>query len=336
MQYHFVNVVWGERFTDLLIKVILPNHLTPGNLGHFRDKPGCRYRIFTTETDARRLRAAPIFAKLDATLPVDLVIMPGLGERGGHVANYEDMTACHRQAIVEGEREGAAMVFLAGDTVVSEGSFQRLAALCEAGYAAVLVCGIRVVFETYVEAFIERFFDPATLEARAEARALVAHALPHLHPLITSCFLDSDRFISFPSNLIVPVEGRGLLLRSFHYHPALIKPMVTGNEVMHTIDYSYLKHACPDPSLIHVVEDSDEIVMVSIDREAHRSDLLMPNKFNLTRLASFARDHADDFQQSVCLERVFRFHADEPGPAWVQAERKVSLLADRLRFALTA
>ena len=336
MHYHFITVTWGEVFTDLLLRVMLPNQLTAGNLGFFRNRPGSRYRIYTTEPDARRIRSAPVFAKLEAIMPVELIIVPDLGVRGGHVAAYEDMTRCHRMAIVDGEREDAAMLFLPGDAMWSEGSFRRLGEMCEAGYHAVLLPGIRLVRETYVDAFIERFFDPATLEAKAEARELVAHALPHLHPLTRSYFLDTDRFISFPSHFIVPVEGRGFLLRAFHMHPAIIKPMVHGGAVGHTIDYEYLRHACPDEALIHVVEDSDEILQVAVDPAAHRADLIMPNRFNLTRIADFARRHADEFQRRMCIERVYRVHADDGGPEWAGAERKAGILADRLRFALAA
>ena len=107
-------------------------------------------------------------------------------------------------------------------------------------------------------------------------------------------------------------------------------------DVTHTIDYSYLKHACPDPGPIHVADDSDEILQVAVDRATHRSDLLAPNRFNLTRLTEFARQHTDAFQRRLCTERVYRMHADETGPAWDRAERKIDVLGDRLRFALGA
>lgn len=336
MGFHFICITWGELFTDLLLKLMLPNQLTEGNLGYFRDKPGSRYKIYTTDADARRMRAAPIFAKLEATIPVDLIVVPGLGGGSGHEAAYADMTHCHKLAIAEGERDGAAMLFLPGDGIWSEGSFRRLAVLCEAGYSAVLMPGIRLTLETYLDAFLSRYYDPDTMEAKVGARELVAHALPHLHPLMKAYFIDSEQFISFPSNLIVQVPNRGFLLRSFHLHPAIIKPEVVGGGVKHTIDYGYLRQACPDPTAIHVVEDSDEVLLVVVDREAHRSDLLKPNRFSLTRVARFAREHSDSYQQSLCVSRVYRAHADDPGPEWAPAERKISVLADRLRFALSA
>ena len=40
-----------------------------------------------------------------------------------------------------------------------------------------LLVGIRLTLETYVDAFIARFFDPVSLEARCEARDLMAPVL---------------------------------------------------------------------------------------------------------------------------------------------------------------
>lgn len=332
--HHFITVTWGTLFTDLLLKVLLPNQLTPGNLGYFRGKPGCRYKVYTTADDARRIAAAPIFVKLQAIMPVDLIVVTGLGQRSGFQAAYDDMTWCHKSAIVAGERDGAAMLFLPGDAIWSEGSFRRLADLVDAGFAAVLVPGIRLVLESYVDCFIERFYDAASIQAKAQARDLAAHALPHLHPLTRACFLDSPRFIQYPSHMIVPVEGQGFLLKGFHMHPAIIKPMVTGGDVEMTIDHDYLDRACPDPSRIHVVEDSDEILQVAVDREDHRADLLRPNRFNLSKVAAFARKQANSFQRDLCIDRVYRMHADDIGPEWLEAERRIAGLTDRLRFLM--
>jgi hypothetical protein len=47
MGLHFNIVTWGEAFTDLLLQVVLPNQLTPGNLGSVGGRPGCRYLIYT-------------------------------------------------------------------------------------------------------------------------------------------------------------------------------------------------------------------------------------------------------------------------------------------------
>jgi hypothetical protein len=170
----------------------------------------------------------------------------------------------------------------------------------------------------------------------ADPRTLVAHALPHLHPLTKAYYLDSHRFISFPSHLIWPVESKGFLLKGFHMHPAIIKPMAPGSHVTRGIDYDYLKNACPDPTRIYVVEDSDEILQVAVDPSAHRSDLLQPNQFNLTRFVEFAKQHTEDFQRQIFMNKAFRVHTDDPGQDWNVAKHQADSLVDRFRFAVNA
>lgn len=338
MEYHFITAIWGDRFIDLLLRVMLPNQMAEGNLGAFVPPRRARYKIYTTERDAARIRDAAAIARLAAILPVEVIAVPGIGETPGHCAAYDDMTRCHQLGIMAAEAVGAAMIFLPGDAIWSEGSFRRLAELAEAGRRAVLVAGIRLVLETYVDAFLARFLNPATGEAKAEARALVAHVLPHLHRLTKSYFLDSPEFISFPSHLIWPVKDRGLLLKGFHLHPALVWPMAPSDagDAAGTIDYAYLARACPDPDRIHVVEDSDEILQVAVDVADHRSDLLKPNRFTLTRMVEFAKQHAEPFQRRIFTDKLIRIHADGDSPAWQAAAGQANRFAERFRFAIDA
>src|SRR5262245_53129182 len=37
MRFRFTTVVWGKEYTELFLKVVIPNQLTPGNLQHFSD-----------------------------------------------------------------------------------------------------------------------------------------------------------------------------------------------------------------------------------------------------------------------------------------------------------
>lgn len=330
MACHFNIVAWGEAFTDLLLQVVLPNQLTPGNLGSLQGRLGCRYQIYTRPQDAARIKAAPAMARLAATIATELIEVPGLGTGPG--APYDDMTRCHRHAIATAERHDAAMIFLPGDAIWSEGSFRRLLELDDAGCSAVLVAGIRLSRDGFVDAFKARFRTDDGLVAVAPPRELVDCALPHLHPLTRAACLDAANFISFPSQLIAPVEGGGLLLRAFHLHPALIRPQVKGVDVGGTIDLAYLRHACPDPASIHIVEDSDELLQVAVDDAAHRAELIGTGRLGMSQVAAFAEHHADAQQRRIFLDRTIRIHADGGvGPRWDRAAWRMRDLGERLR-----
>lgn len=336
MRFDFNMVVWGESYVDTLLEAVLPNQATPGNLGAFRGAEGCRYRIFTQPQDAQRIVAAPIFRRIESSIPVEFVFDDELGAKGGHEANYEDMTRCHRRALADAAEAGAAIVFLPADCLWSEGSFAAMARRRAEGKLAVLNPGIRLVRETAYEAFLEQFLDRESGAAPAPARTLAALALAHLHPLTRAAFHDVADFISWPSNVLWRAPD-GFVVRAFHLHPFMLD--MQGREARYAIslDQDLIGAACPDPAAIHVATDSDEILQVSFEDADHRRDLLPEaNRLSLQAVLEWARKYSAPVQHTLFAERACLVHAGEVGPDWRAAQAASARFADKVRVLLAA
>ena len=322
LHFHFITGVWGESYTGLFLQAVLPNQLTPGNLLFFRDKPGAAtYKIYTTRPDAERIRAARCYAELAQAVRVEFVYLENM-DLG---AKYAALTECHRRAIGAADEVEAALVFLSPDAVWSEGTFQRLWQLGQAGTRVVMVGSIRLVKETFVPQYLAQHAS-TDCSAPVTGRQLVGLALQHLHPLSESLFWDSPRFSSGPSHLYWRVGAEGILLRCFHLHPLMVNPVVRGLLPSSTVDADYTPLACPDPQSLYVVEDSDEIACFEISREA-QFGTFAPRRFSAADTAFYARYWTQAHHRKF-VRHPIRFHASELSPQWQDVERASDRVLD--------
>jgi hypothetical protein len=315
-QFHFITVVWGDRYTESFLDVILPSQLSSGNLPAFR-KDGVRatYKVFTTTRDAERIRRAPVYDRLSGVLPVEFTLIDDVLVNQKH----EAMTECHRRAIRAAKGEGAILIFLAPDLIFSDGSFRRLREISETGKRVVILAGIRVVKETFVPWFLSRFDQGDRCSITLPARELVKNALNHLHPFTQSCFWDSPQFSRWPSNIYWAVGGEGYVARGYHFHPLMVHPVRKDLEPSSTIDDEYLALACPDLNDWHVVQDSDDILIVDITDRAQFADMLLPRRASEFRVAFWAQVQARPHHRLLSRYDL-RFHTGDLSPEWKTVE----------------
>ena len=116
--FHVVTVVWGRAYIELFLDVAVPNQLTPGNLGAL--PPGSRYRVLTTAEDLELLEASAALKQANDVIPVDLVVAPELSRVSDD--QFVRLTAGHSRALRDAADSGAALIFLAPDHFMSEGT----------------------------------------------------------------------------------------------------------------------------------------------------------------------------------------------------------------------
>ena len=145
-----MTAVWGAEFIELFLDVCIPNQLSPANLPAL--PPGSRYRVFTTSADVPRLEASPRLDALRRVLPVDVVDVDMTeADRSAKPRErwntHKRMIACHRRAAADAAIEERALIFLAPDFVLAEGTIAGLVRLHSRGARAVLTatptCGSR-------------------------------------------------------------------------------------------------------------------------------------------------------------------------------------------------
>lgn len=306
--FHVVTVVWGADFRQLFVDVCVPNQLTAGNVGAL--PPGSRYRVFTSPEDAEFLNASPALRQASELMPVDVIAVPGLSD--DHEDRFVKMTACHSRALVDAATSDAALIFLSPDLVMSEGTFGALVRRHRAGARAVACVGIRVQRETFVAALRGR--DGWAIPPRE----LVALALEHLHSFTRAHMIDGSRTAWRPTGVYWNVPGEGILARGFYLHPLMVDP--SRRDVMPggTIDQHYLVHACPDRTRIHVVTDSDELVVFEMSPRDSVLTETVTGVMSRWRAASVL-SRCDDHQKTYWTVPL-RVHTGDIGEAWRDVE----------------
>ena len=339
--YHVVTAVWGTEFIDLYLKVCVPNQLTKGNLESL--PPGSRYRILTREADVERLQASAGVGQLRRLMPVDVVAVgsdrfetPG---KPGQIRNrYGMMIECHRRAAAQAAVAEAALIYLAPDVVLGEGTFATLVRLHETGVRAVLVNALRIKRAEFIAALSAR-----GIEGGLPPRELVRLAMAHLHPAIESFLVGQPGASSVPVMACWPLRSaagalEAILVRAFSLHPLLVDPVRRDALPTTTIDHQYLMDCCPDRQQCYVVNDSDELVIFELTPANQAiGSRTRGRHLSLRRLAAVAAG-CTPYQRSYWHHAV-RLHAGDVDERWLELEAaaaKVTRDLERyLRFGLT-
>jgi hypothetical protein len=253
---------------------------------------------------------------LRAVLPVDIVAVDAAANEP---AKYDRMIRYHRRAIDDAMRDGAALVFLAPDHVISAGTLARLAELRARGYRAVVCPGMWLARESMEEALA------AHGDAALPPRTLVGLALRHLHPSMRDHMADAGIFSPHPTSVYWRVGTRGLLARCMTLHPLMIdpvRPVLPKKE----IDGSYLSRCVPDLDQVHVVADSDELVIFEMTRAQDAKAAPGRRSWSKIWRAAGVAVRCDAHQLAFWRQPI-RVHAEDIDSTWAEAE------AEAARFA---
>lgn len=328
--YDVVTAVWGAEFIDLFLDLCLANQLSPGNLPSLPS--GSRYRIVTTAADAPRLAAD---ARLDAVrrvLPVDVVVVDMTDAdrhvKAGQAVNvHKRMIACHRRAAADAAASGKALIYLAPDFVLGEGTLAGLVRLHAGGARAVLTMNLRLMREAFVAAVAS---GPAALAPRD----LVSVALRHLHPWAVSLMADSPSPSDNPTSVYWPVRSsavpsgtlEGLLIRSYYLHPMLVDPVRRDVLPGGPIDSHYVRDCVPDVAQCHVVQDSDELIVFELSPVGRMiGNQVRRRGVAPVRLAALSV--ACNSHQLTHWDRTIRLHAGDLDARWAVAEEHAAAFA---------
>ena len=315
--FDVVIVVWGEQFLRLFLDVCVPNQLTPGNLGAL--PPGSRYRVFTTPEDVATLESSPALEKVGELMPLDIIGARHLSASGK--SRFSRMTECHRQALRDARDRNAALIFLCADHLLSEGAFAAVVRRHSRGSRAVMCTGLRVCRDEFLAALARG--DGADVSPRD----LVSTALGHLHAFTHAHVADGVRTAIRPIGVYWTVPGEGLLARCIQLHPLMVDPLRPEVLPEDTIDGHYVRRACPSRSHVHVVTDSDELVIFEMSKSDEGAISTVRGKMPAWRTAAML-SHADSHQQWYWSQPV-RLHVRDVSDRWRSVERRAVGFAAR-------
>ncbi len=334
MNYEFATVVWGDAFTSLYLKVSLPTLLSPGNLGSFRGKRNSVYRIYTTPQDAKRIKESPAFLKLSEIMPTELIFM--------QADDFKHQSfECYLRAINKAIDDDASFVLLHPDGVWGDGAFANLQKIATTGKKAVMFATFRVAKETFVPPLLKRFLSEDGLVLSVPPRELVKLALRHLHWETGSHFWNSSHFFELPSILHWNVKNEGMLLRYFRLNPLMSTPTKRFEMPLASLDSSdYIIFANPKFDDLHIVQDSDEIVVFDMCDSKYPNIQIPRNRANVFKVAYWAAGRDSPFYPNTNLysRRFFKYkiriHSGDISPRWKEVEKSSDRIVNSILFLL--
>jgi hypothetical protein len=321
--YHFLTPVWGKAYTKTYLELVMPAQLSIGNLGAFAGDSWSRYVIYTTRADAETIKAAPAFQKLSAIIPAVIEIID-------HeiVVPHDSMSICFRKGITGALAADAAVVFLTPDLIFADGSFAALKRLCESGRDVVFNPGIRTIKQGVTRALLSKYEADGVITVGP--RDLMRVALDNIHPLSNSSWWEEGEGDLIPANLYWRVGSQGILSHCFHLHPLLVRAQRKNPIFFGTVDDDFVVAACPDASRDHVVEDSDEILMIEVS-DAARFFMTGFRKGSIEDVSDWAEQFANERHRALFPIPV-KMHAGVTDPAaWREAERRATPVVAKVR-----
>lgn len=286
--FHFIMVVWGERFTRFFLDVTLPSQLAPDGLPAMRRLDGAMYRLFTTARDAQTIAASLTFARLSSLMAVEFVVVAPGAESLMTGDPYAVMTAFHRRAVAEASACAACLVFLAPDAVFSSGAFAYLERRAELGDEMVMIAAPRAAIEGAAPVILDRFRRPdGTISVPAPD--LVRLMIDHPHPIARAARWGTPEFCgSEPSHLYVMAGKDAFVAHCWHLHPVLVRARPDTTDFSQSIDGDYVLCTVRDPGRVHVVTSSDDVCAMELSRRDHLSErIATPGPYDRERLTEW-------------------------------------------------
>jgi hypothetical protein len=337
MRCLFAINIWGARYIDNFVRVTLPTHMAPGNLGQLPDIDFCKYVIFTCLEDVDYILSTPQIQALQRLMPVEVV--PVNFPKGD---KYQLLGSLQNAAFCKAHLEGFDAVFpLYADALFADGTFANAVKRIGEGYLAVVAPGPQALAEPVREALLtpELYLTESGAIA-VPPRKLVDLVFTHLHPFHAPAFWDADRFTSIPSMVFWNVPGQGVLVHGFHLHPVAIatQPISTFISPFHgTLDEHFLPRMLSCADKVYVAVDSDEIFVCSIDSLGERAGEAADarNKASVAHLANWAERHTFMLHRDFFGYPIRLRCADGDESAWADCERQAERIVERTLYRLS-
>jgi hypothetical protein len=328
--FYFTVIFWGDVYRRYFLHLLLASLLSPNNIPALNPDRKSKFLIVTTQEDWDALQSEPLFIELQRYVEPVWFEMP--------FPKPDDlkmlvMSKGHKLVSTKAFEDRAYAVYVTPDLVLSDGSVAAMQRLAEAGRKVVLSVAIRFAQEALLHE-MERggYFKPGR-PLVLPARDLMRMALKHLHTETLRYEFDAPYFADMPISVYwwVP-NGDGMIIYSFSWAPLLVDYAALADHDASTFDQwtldgDYIYRNFPNPNDVHVVRDSDELVLVSFTKEAdlHFDLTVDPAKQWLNRFATPAKIRwirklkdssiMDPLKRAIFSQPVY-LHSADITPAW--------------------
>lgn len=335
MRLQALLTVWGARYTEFFLKIVLPSLCTSGNLLGF-----ARYEaeldIYTTPDSQAMLNQSPQLQALSGYIDVRLNVAPvDPAQITTPGQKYELMASMHRAAVTRSAQTGSVMFFLAPDAIFADGSLMNALARIQAGKRAVMMAAQRVSSAGFLAEALPKYNPRSKFGMVITPRELTDLFLRHPHEQIASFQWGAVPYTEWPSQIFFPVADEGMVVRAFHAHTLAVYPQVRNAIPAGTHDGFWLEQAIPNFEDWYIVQDSDEGFGVDV---ATSPDQRLPAHVYpdpVDHVARWALEKTDSHHRWIAGHTI-RLHRGRSSPEWVTVESRAQQVLDEIleRIAL--
>lgn len=327
MRLQAVLTVWGARYTEFFLKIVLPSLCTSGNLLGF-----ARYEaeldIYTTAESQDALRQSPQLQALSGFLDIRLNVAPvDPAQITTASQKYELYAATHRAAVTRSAQTDSVIFFLAPDAVWGDRTLMNALEKIEGGKRAVMMTSPRVSSAGFLAELLPRFNPRSKFGMVVTNRELVDLFIRHPHEQIPSFHWGAVPYTEWPSQIFFPVADEGFVLRCFHTHPVAVYPAVRSALPAGTQDAFWLEDAVPNTDDWYVCTDTDEAF--ALDAATRPEDCLPAHVYAdpIDHVARWALEKTDSHHRWVA-RHTFHVHRARTSPEWAPAEIRANQVLD--------
>jgi hypothetical protein len=279
--------VWGQPFTDDFVRYGCAALMAENNLPALAREHSAHLVICTSRETAAKLDADPLLARLRRHATIDFVLYDeqhvGYGELMQACYGHEPvpwsehslafyyarnckfalMSCAHYVALAAGRVTDAMVSCQVADSLLSDGSLPRIAALLARGVDAVMLNGLQLPAEVMRPLLESRFRrDDGSLQLSSDdCDKLVVEHLPAYN------FARPDGRAQIPLRVCWRVGDSGILAHGNHYHPIGLRPAAFAHPLRLTIDpvdSRFVDRSSLEAERLHMVGDSS-IVALSLE-----------------------------------------------------------------------
>ena len=299
--------VWGYRFTNQFLEYCLPTLLAPGNIPALAQTLPCEFCLMASSADVPIIKENPAWLKLQSICPAKIEIIDDLITDGNHSTT---ITLAYTRA-VRASGQGmldTCFIILCADYLFADGSLSNVLKHMQSGISGLLAGNFQIVAEDALQSLRSKQ-DSARVELRLSARELVKIGIRYLHPATLANVVNFGlSHNDSPNRLFWRVDDSTLFGRFYLMHPICVRPERTDFVVGSSFDYSFIPEMCPSNNVM-VFTDSDDYLVLEIQRRAHEASHLYPGPIDPRILAKSLLEwttarHRENVQHSVI------FHAD--------------------------
>lgn len=340
--FYFIVVVWGERYVDFLCNFCIAALLSPNNIPALHNRGKNKFLIATTDEDWERMQSRPIFKLLAEYVEPVRITIPPLPEEASACVH---MGIGHKIATQIAFEARAYSVLLTPDLMVSDGTMAAAQRHAVAGIQVVLTAALRFGEEPLFKHLEEIGLPGIDSRLGDEGRPLVATGRQFVKAGIRSFHSETLRyewgtpyFSTFPVACWWRVPDQdGIVVHSLSWAPLLVDYDAVehhDNSMMDhwTIDGDYVYKNFGMSGRVHVVQDSDEMMLVSWAPLADREQSLEPLPFFATPILGnvlrslvlhsiYSHEVFDPLKRKIFLDGV-KWHSRDIDSSWDSVQQK--------------